>query len=385
MTLVQPSFAWVYWDPPRYAFTLPYFHHPIAWYGICFAFGFILGVLLIIPILKRRILIKKTIQPRDVANWPLLIADLKKGFGDSDPRYSKILHQLNSNAQIAIKQFKIKQEPGNALKQEILQVLSASMTSPNLQLNREELETLFPKGLWHARDLAVSLTDRMTWFVLAGAIIGARLGHVFFYDWPRYQAHPIEIFKVWEGGIASHGGTVGIMLALFFFLQTIRNRFSEFTFIDLLDILCIPTALACVWIRVGNFINQEILGPATNLPWAVVFGHPYNGEPAVPRHPTQLYEAVAYLLTFVFLFFLWSKYGEKVKKGTLIGLFMICVFGSRFFIEFLKIPQSLMIDEAFLNMGQYLSIPFVFMGLSLLYFSLFKSVKNKSSYTEILN
>lgn len=368
MTHFHYFLAWIHWDPPRFAFTVPYIDRPVAWYGIFFALGFILGFLLIIPIFKNKLLQSKKILERDIASWPLLISDLKKGIGKSEGHLFSIYKRLSVKAQEAVKGLKIKQEPDESLKAEILQVLSASMIDSQLQLSRSHIENLFPKAINTVRELAVFLTDRMTWFVVAGTIIGARLGHVFLYDWPRYQKNPLEIFKIWEGGLASHGGTIGIMIALFVFLKINQKRFPEFTFIDLLDILCIPTAMAAFWIRIGNFFNQEILGPVTTVPWAVVFGHPYDGSPPIPRHPTPLYEAGAYLFTFVFLYALWKRKGEQLKRGMLIGLFMLCIFGSRFVIEFLKSPQSMMIDESFLSTGQYLSIPFVIMGLVLLFY-----------------
>ncbi len=368
MTFFQQLIAWIHWDPPRFAFMVPIIERPVAWYGICFAFGFTLGFFLIIPIFKRKLLQNKKILERDIANWPLLVTDLKKGIGKNNSQMIAIFNKLSDKAQGNIKNFKIKQEPDEYLKREILQVLSSVMIDSKLQFTRPQIENLFPKAIPSVKDLSVFLTDRMTWFVLAGTIVGARLGHVFLYDWPRYQNNPLEIFKIWEGGLASHGGTVGIMIALFVFLKMIHKRFPEFTFVNLLDILCIPTAMAAIWIRIGNFFNQEILGPVTTVPWAIVFGHPYDGSSPLPRHPTQLYEAGAYLLTFVFLYTLWKKSAEKLREGTLIGLFMICVFGSRFLIEFLKTPQSVMIDESFLSTGQYLSIPFIILGIAILFY-----------------
>jgi phosphatidylglycerol---prolipoprotein diacylglyceryl transferase len=221
------------------------------------------------------------------------------------------------------------------------------------------------------RDLSLSLMDRLTWFVVAGTVIGARLGHVFFYEWPRYAANPIDIFKVWEGGLASHGGALGIILAVGIYQRTIRKKFPELTFLTLLDCLSIPTALVGMFIRIGNFFNQEITGPETSVPWAIVFGHPMEWARVVPRHPAQLYEAFAYLLIFLGLALLWKKKGNTLREGTLLGLFMVLVFGSRFVLEYFKASMSLMIDESFLHAGQYLSIPFILFGLYLLLRNLF--------------
>jgi prolipoprotein diacylglyceryl transferase len=377
--LLQQIIAWIHWDPSRFAFTIPLIERPVAWYGIFFAFGFILGFLLIIPIFKRKLLQTNQIFGRDIADWPLLINQFKKGMAGNTYPFNIIYGKLDSKAKESIKNFMLKQEPDQFLKNEILRILNISMKDAKLQVSRAQIETLFPKAIHTTKNLSLYLTDRVTWFVVGGTIIGARLGHVFLYDWPRYQDNPIDIIKIWEGGLASHGGTVGIMIALFIFVKMINKQFPEFTFIDLLDILAIPTAMAAIWIRVGNFFNQEILGHATTIPWAIVFQHPYDGSAVLPRHPVQLYEAAAYLITFIFLYVLWNKKAESLKKGTVIGLFMICVFGSRFFIEFLKAPQSLILDESFLSTGQYLSIPFIIMGFGFLFYP--QDKKNKSLYS----
>ena len=358
--------AWLHWDPPRFAFTLPYLNHPVAWYGICFAFGFMLGFLIVIPIFKRKLEQTKKILERDVSNWPSLVTHLRKAIGFKENPISPIFKKLDKKAQESIEKLRFKQEPDKILKQEIIHALNASLSDRKLQYSRETLEKLFPKAIYKLRELALYLTDRMTWFIVLGTIVGARLGHVFFYEWPRYQNNPIDIIKVWEGGLASHGAALGIMLAIFLYQRMISKRFPEFTFVNLLDILCIPASITAVWIRIGNFVNQEIVGPVTTVPWAIVFGHPVEGRGALPRHPSQLYEASIYLLTFLALYFLWNKKSTTLKSGTLIGLFMIFVFGSRFLIEFVKNSQSLMIDESFLHAGQYLSLPFILLGCAFL-------------------
>lgn len=212
--------------------------------------------------------------------------------------------------------------------------------------------------------VAAHLTDRLLWFVLAGTIIGARLGHVFFYEWPRYRHDFWGIFKTWEGGLASHGGAIGVLLALVAFYSLHKKNYPELSLVKLVDILSIPTALAAVFIRLGNFVNQEIIGVPTKLSWGIIFGHPADGGPVVARHPAQLYEAFAYLLTFVLLYTLWWK--GKRREGLISGLFFVCVFGSRFLIESIKVPLSSMMDESFIQTGQLLSIPFIALGLFLL-------------------
>lgn len=228
----------------------------------------------------------------------------------------------------------------------------------------------------HSRQEAMAILDKLTWLVVCGTIVGARLGHVFFYDWDYIKNDPIEIFKVWNGGLASHGGTVGVIIALFVFRLLNRKKYPEITFICLLDLLAVPTAFAACCIRIGNFFNQEILGVASNVPWAIIFGSPADGSPIMPRHPVQLYEAASYLVTFILLFSLWYK-KENLKDGLLIGLFFVLVFSSRFFIEFLKLPQSPNEVGAFIKTGQWLSVPFILVGFGFILYSMKATKSNQ--------
>ncbi|HRD55376.1 MAG TPA: prolipoprotein diacylglyceryl transferase [Parachlamydiaceae bacterium] len=219
----------------------------------------------------------------------------------------------------------------------------------------------------HPKTLALELTDSITWFVVGGTVIGARLGHILFYDWPRYSSDLLSILKIWEGGLASHGGVIGIMLALFFYKKISLKKHPEISYINLLDLLCIPTALAAFCIRLGNFVNQEILGTETTLPWAVIFGNPADHSPIVPRHPVQLYEGFFALLTFFILFTFWKK-RPHLKAGIISGLFFILIFGSRFLFEFIKLPSSLILNESFIQTGQLLSLPCIALGFFLLFY-----------------
>lgn len=229
------------------------------------------------------------------------------------------------------------------------------------------------------RGESIAYVDGLTWCIILGTLIGARLGHVFFYDWPRYRANPLEILKTWEGGLASHGGTLGVMLAVYLYYRYRRSQYPQLTFINLLDMLAIPVAFVAVCIRLGNFMNQEILGIPTQLPWGIIFGHAIGLHPTLePLHPVQLYEAFAYLITFLLLFGIWKKKGNSLRPGLVIGLFFILIFGSRFFIEFWKAHQSIMIDESFLQTGQYLSIPFVILGFIFAFWSAGKSKNIKA-------
>lgn len=199
------------------------------------------------------------------------------------------------------------------------------------------------------------LVDSLFLFVVIGTVIGARLGHVFFYDWAYYSKHPAEIFKIWHGGLASHGGAVVIIPMLWWW----SKKYSKKSVLWVMDKVAVPTALAGAFIRTGNLINSEIYGTATNVPWAFTFIREDN----IPRHPTQIYEALAYLLVFAFLMYLYWKTDIRFKEGRLFGWFMLLVFGFRFLIEFLKVDQSAFEAGMALNMGQILSIPLILTGL----------------------
>jgi len=203
--------------------------------------------------------------------------------------------------------------------------------------------------------------DRLTVYVAIGTIIGARLGHCLFYEPAYYLANPIEILKVWHGGLASHGAAIGIPLAIWLFVRKEKKPF-----IWAIDRVVIVVALAGVLIRLGNLMNSEIYGVETTLPWGFVFLR--NGENA-PKHPTQIYEALAYLLTFVILLRVYWKNMGKQKPGLLFGLFLILVFGFRFLVEYVKEDQVAFEAGMKLNMGQLLSIPLVIAGIALLFWA----------------
>lgn len=213
-------------------------------------------------------------------------------------------------------------------------------------------------------NLSESVLDRLTIYVAIGVIVGARLGHCFFYEPGYYLSHPGEILKIWHGGLASHGAAVGIILAIWLF---IRKEKKDFTWA--IDRVAIVVALSGFFIRTGNLMNSEIYGIETTVPWGFVFLQ--NGETA-PKHPTQIYEALAYLIIFGILMWLyWREKGEYIQ-GTLISLTLILIFVARFFIEFLKEDQVAFEASMPLNMGQLLSIPFIILGGIWLYYSLKK-------------
>ncbi len=219
-----------------------------------------------------------------------------------------------------------------------------------------------------SKSKAADVTDQLLWYIVIGTVVGARLGHVFFYGLPSWSRDPWAIFRTWEGGLASHGAAVGIILAGFLFRWRTKKDFPSVTMFVLSDVVCLVTGFAGGCIRIGNFFNQEIVGTVTKVPWAVVFGHPHSGLDPLPRHPVQLYESVFYFVTFLLLHHLWKSRGWKLGTGMLSGLALTMIFTFRFFIEFLKVPQSLYVgEEPWLLMGQYLSLPFIAAGAYLLY------------------
>ncbi|HTX52293.1 MAG TPA: prolipoprotein diacylglyceryl transferase [Candidatus Baltobacteraceae bacterium] len=200
--------------------------------------------------------------------------------------------------------------------------------------------------------------DTLLMYMLVGAVVGARLGHVLFYDPHYYFAHPMDILKIWEGGLASHGGAIGILIA--FYIYTRRAGAPRYLW--LLDRAVIPTALGGFFIRMGNFFNSEIVGTRTTGWWGVVF----DRVDPFPRHPVQLYEALAYLLIFFVLLVVYAQQRERLGEGMLLGLFFALVFSARFVLEFVKTPQAEYEAGFVLTVGQLLSIPFVIGGVALM-------------------
>ncbi|MDD2289697.1 MAG: prolipoprotein diacylglyceryl transferase [Bacteroidales bacterium] len=224
------------------------------------------------------------------------------------------------------------------------------------------------KGFFKREGVPLKLLDPLLYTLIIGTLVGARLGHCLFYQPDYYLANPIEILYVWEGGLASHGGAIALLLAMWWFARHYGRKY-HFSFLWIMDRLGIATALAGFFIRMGNLMNSEIYGNETTLPWGFVFLR--NGE-LVPKHPTQLYEALAYLGLFVLLLFLYRKRLPRLKEGTLFGLFLLILFSARFFIEYIKEPQVAFEETMALNMGQLLSIPFIFAGAILLLYSIMK-------------
>ena len=204
--------------------------------------------------------------------------------------------------------------------------------------------------------------ESFTIAMIIGTIVGARLGHCLFYEPVYYLSNPLEILKVWKGGLASHGGAIGLATALFIF---IRFRKRQATFLWLADRAVISIALAAAFIRIGNFFNSEIVGRAADVSWAVVFTRLDD----VPRHPTQIYEALSYIAIFLILLFRYKKYNINLPRGQMLGIFLVLLFSARFIIEFFKEVQVNFEETLFLDMGQILSIPGIIAGITLLVWS----------------
>ncbi|MDO4999007.1 MAG: prolipoprotein diacylglyceryl transferase [Bacteroidales bacterium] len=212
------------------------------------------------------------------------------------------------------------------------------------------------------------LMDPLLYTLLIATIVGARLGHCIFYQ-PDYYFGSWqgfwEIFMPWKGGLASHGGAIALLLAMWWFAAH-YGRKNDFDFLWIMDRLCITVAFAGCMIRLGNLFNSEIYGDVTTLPWGFIFE--LRGE-TEPKHPTQLYEALSYLILGLVLVWAYKYKLDKVHRGFFFGLFLIGCFGSRFLIEFIKEPQVEFERTMALDMGQILSIPFVIAGVCLLIYA----------------
>jgi prolipoprotein diacylglyceryl transferase len=246
------------------------------------------------------------------------------------------------------------------------------------------------KRMFKQEGIKEDVLDKLVAYMVIATIVGARLGHVLFYGpyfdsidncgtlQPGYFEHPITIFYIWEGGLASHGGAIAILISLYLFSIKIAKK----PFIWILDRISVPIAIAGTFIRLGNLVNHEIVGDPTNLPWAFSFKHFFNEATCsydpTPRHPAQLYEAICYFIAFLILLFLYWKKEKWKQPGFVFGCFLISIFGARFMVEFIKLGQTARDDVWFLNTGQLLSIPLVIWGIALIFRAL-KLSKNEAS------
>lgn len=217
--------------------------------------------------------------------------------------------------------------------------------------------------IFKAEGKAPESIDRLLIYMLVAIVVGARLGETFFYNPAYYLNRPLEILKVWEGGLASHGAVVGILTALFIY----SRRTNDQPYIWLLDRISIIVALGASLVRIGNFFNSEIIGIPTGRALGIVF----QQVDSQPRHPAQLYESASYLLLFLVLLLIYKKVDTVRRQGILAGVFLSVGFTARFFIEFVKETLVNTRSDWLLNTGQLLSIPVILLGLLLLFKGLF--------------
>ncbi|MEY4287115.1 MAG: hypothetical protein RL511_1201 [Bacteroidota bacterium] len=241
------------------------------------------------------------------------------------------------------------------------------------------------RKMFKAEQVEDKVLDTLVTYMVLATILGARLGHVLFYGpyWDKiengqiiergYFSHPAEIIKIWEGGLASHGAAIAILIALFIFTKKVSKR----SYIWILDRIAAPIAIAATFIRLGNLVNHEMVGYVTDVPWAFEFQYFYNeaigNYDPTPRHPAQLYEAICYFISFGVLLYLYWKLKKWQQPGFVFGSFLILIFGARIICEFFKLGQTARDYTLPLNTGQLLSIPLVIAGIYLV----MKATKNK--------
>ncbi len=226
-------------------------------------------------------------------------------------------------------------------------------------------------------DLPEKWFDSLFIYMMVGIIAGARLGHCLFYEPGYYLAHPIEILKVWEGGLASHGGVIGIIIAVWLYSRKVTKQSMLWTF----DRVMVPTGFTAAMIRLGNLMNHEIYGGPTDKPWGFRFVDNLSqwmqgAEPIYtdPSHPTQIYEALVYLVVFAITLYLYWGTSARNRKGLITGVGILIIFLFRFFVEYIKNVQVdaeiALRDNTGLILGQWLSIPFILWGLWLIWVAL---------------
>jgi len=246
---------------------------------------------------------------------------------------------------------------------------------------------LWALGIWFALMIVQKLfkheklpeawLDKLFLYTVIGTILGARLGHCLFYEWQllaepvsflgmtfkygnHYLSNPWELLYIWRGGLASHGGAIGILIAMYFFNKNVSKK----GYVWIFDRLVIGVAICGASIRLGNLMNSEIYGSATSLPWGFIFVR--DGQ-TLPMHPTQIYEMLYCLITFAILWWMYWKKEAYKKNGLIFGIFLIGIFGTRFLLEFIKLDQEAFESNLSLNIGQILSIPFILWGIWLIF------------------
>jgi len=231
------------------------------------------------------------------------------------------------------------------------------------------------RNIYKKENRSLDNLDSLLIYVIVGTVLGARLGHCLFYEPDYFFKHPIEILLpiqkikgvyqfVGYQGLASHGGSIGVITAMILYCRKYKVQFF-----GLLDKMAVAVPVTGAFIRMGNFMNSEIYGKPTNGNWGVVF----QRDDLIPRHPTQLYEAFAYVLIFGILFYMYKSEKIRNAQGLIFGTFLTLLFSARFIIEFFKENQEAFENDMLINMGQILSIPFILIGLGLIFWKNYKS------------
>lgn len=232
--------------------------------------------------------------------------------------------------------------------------------------------------IYKRENIPIENLEKLTIYGMIGIIAGARLGHCLFYEPSYYLSHPLEMILpitfpsdggikfIGYQGLASHGGILGLLIALYFY-----SRKTKHSMIDTIDLIAVVSGLSYGFIRLGNFMNSEIIGMPTTKPWGVIFGRVDN----LPRHPAQLYEAISYLIIFAFMMILYNKRRDKFKNGFFFGLGSVLFFTARFIFEFVKEDQVGFEEGMTFNMGQLLSLPYIAVGIGFIIYGLWKTKK----------
>ena len=358
--------AWLYWNPCKEVLTIPFIDHPIAWYGVFFALGFLGSYYLFKAIAKKYYTFDPYFVLADIKNTQMFLTLCQNA------RQEPIVHDFLHSLPEPLREKIFTCNPYEPVEEGFFKSLFFGLNhfleqkGDRKKETRESLENFFLGCMQPLKDKIQLLADKVFLYGVIGTVVGARLGHILFYENLSYFIeNPLSIFKTWEGGLASHGGLAGILLMLGVFSRKYKGLFPKINFLRLCDFLALEIPFAAVFIRIGNFFNQEILGVRTQVPWAVIFGSPADGSLAYPRHPAQLYEAVCYLFLFFVILKLKNYKQILMKPGRLFAIFCITASCLRFMIEFIKENQSVY-DGSFLNMGQLLTHPFFLFGVALL-------------------
>ena len=228
--------------------------------------------------------------------------------------------------------------------------------------------------IWQKEGLPEPWFDKLFWYVAIGTIVGARLGHCLFYDPLYYLANPVEILKTWEGGLASHGGVIGLIIVMWIYARKVSHK----PILWGMDRLCVPVGLVAAMIRLGNLMNSEIFGYPTDVAWGFRFVRSAEWQTianGMPCHPTAIYEALAYLLVFAICMWLyWRRNAGYKYHGLIVGTLLTLTFVARILIETVKFVQEpwehRLVDSIGLNQGQLLSIPFILIGVGMIIYAL---------------